>query len=99
MPHTADSIRARIKAVDLTDRLQKHALGELKPPMAPTQITAAIALLNKVAPNLKSIDITSPENNRPTITIVNYTDITPEDLPGPQVLVIPARDPVLDMLS
>ncbi len=91
MPRTAESVRQRIKAVELTDRLQRHALGEQA--MSPSQIGATIALLKKVAPDLKSIDIISPAGHQPTITIVNYTDITPDGLPTPnaklQSLTIP----------
>lgn len=81
MPRDAESIRRRIKAEQLTDRLQNHALG--KTAMSPSQITAAIALIRKVSPDLKSIDITSSASNRPLITIVNYTDLTPDGLPAP----------------
>ena len=81
MPRDAESIRRRIKGEALTDRLQAHALG--KTPMSPSQITAAIALIRKVSPDLKSIDITSSKTSQPLITIVNYTDLTPEGLPMP----------------
>ncbi len=89
MPRSAEAIRQRIKAEALTERLQGHALGQT--PMSPSQITAAIALLKKVSPDLKSIDISSSAVNQPLITIVNYTDITPDGLPAkPETLTLPA---------
>lgn len=57
--------------------------------MSPSQITAASILLRKVSPDLKSIDIHSPQSNRPMITIVNYADITPDGLPETLTLALP----------
>ena len=72
--------------------------------MSPSQITAAIALLRKVSPDLKSIDITSSASNQPVITIVNYTDLTPDGLPQPnsrtETITIPALSaPAPDLLE
>ncbi len=94
MPKDAESIRARIQAVNLVDRLQDHAFG-LGTPMNPSQIHAASILLKKVAPDLKSIDVQAPANNRPLITIVNYTEL--EELP--ETLQIEAGPTIEELLE
>lgn len=63
--HDEDT-RARIKATAIIRRLQDYALGSEPDAMSRNQVSAAVALLNKVLPNLGSADI-QPE---PTKTYV-----------------------------
>ncbi|HLO79196.1 MAG TPA: hypothetical protein VK196_22285 [Magnetospirillum sp.] len=58
--HTEET-RARISAARLIDRLQNFALGDNPDAMSKGQITAAIALLNKVLPSLQSMEISKDE--------------------------------------
>lgn len=51
-----DEVRQRIKASQLINRLQDHAISE-KPLMDNSQVTAARALLNKVLPDLASTEM------------------------------------------
>lgn len=54
--HDEDT-RARISAARIIDRLQGYALREDPDAMSRAQVTEAIALLNKVLPNLQSVDV------------------------------------------
>lgn len=58
--HT-DETRSRIAAARVIDRLQNFVLGDNPDAMSPTQVTAAVALLNKVIPNLQSVETKSEE--------------------------------------
>lgn len=58
--HT-DETRSRIAAARIIDRLQNFALGDNPDAMSPTQVSAAVALLNKVIPNLQSVENKSEE--------------------------------------
>ena len=51
--HT-DETRSRIAVARIIDRLQSHIQGELD--LSPTQISAAKILLDKVLPNLQSVE-------------------------------------------
>jgi hypothetical protein len=53
-PAIAQAIRARIQAGVITDRLTKHALGEVD--MAPSAVTAGLGLLKKVVPDMTSTE-------------------------------------------
>lgn len=48
--------RERIRTTVLLNRLQNFALGKLKRPMQPAQVTAALRLLAKRLPDLKAIE-------------------------------------------
>jgi hypothetical protein len=50
-----DNWKDKIKAGVLADRLYKHVLGQVE--MTQTQINAARILLNKVAPDLKAVEL------------------------------------------
>lgn len=50
-----EETRARIKAQQLINRLQKHVDAD-KPLLDASQVNAAKALLNKVLPDLKAIE-------------------------------------------
>ena len=47
--------RERISATKVIDRLVKHVNGEVD--MTPTQVRAAAILLNKVLPDVKSVEV------------------------------------------
>jgi hypothetical protein len=51
----ADDIRAKIKTTLIVNRLQNHISGKNK--MTTTQVRAAEILLNKVVPNLQSVEM------------------------------------------
>lgn len=51
-----DSVRQKIQATQLVNRLQNHALGKLTPPMDSTQIQAANILLKKSISDLTSTE-------------------------------------------
>lgn len=50
-----EETRNKIQAAQLINRLQSIAMGEVE--ADPTQVNAAKALLNKVLPDLKAVDI------------------------------------------
>ena len=52
-----DFTRSKIQTSQLANRLTSHALGKLKKPMSPSQVTAAVALLKKSLPDLQSTTI------------------------------------------
>ncbi len=52
----SERTRERMRTAALINRLQKFALGELKSPMEPSQVTAALGLLKKTLPDLKAIE-------------------------------------------
>lgn len=56
-----DEVRAKIKASALVTRLHNIAMGEVV--ADPTQVSAAKALLNKVLPDLKAVEVTNDEDN------------------------------------
>lgn len=47
--------RERIAGTKVIERLMQHVTGEID--MTPTQVRAAAILLNKVLPDLKSVDV------------------------------------------
>jgi len=55
-----DETRAKIKSTQLINRLQKHVESET-PLLDASQVNAAKALLNKVLPDLKAIEVTGAE--------------------------------------
>ena len=50
-----DEVRSKIQASQLVNRLHKVAMGEVE--ADPTQVSAAKALLNKVLPDLKAVEV------------------------------------------
>lgn len=57
----ADAVRARIKAGGIAKRLSDHVAGKID--MKPTQITAAVALLKKVVPDLSSAELVGADGS------------------------------------
>lgn len=56
----ADDTRQKIKAAQLINRLQKH-VDSKEPLLDASQVNAAKALLNKVLPDLKAMELSGPE--------------------------------------
>ena len=48
-------IRDKIRASQLVNRLENHALSDLE--LSPTQVNAALGLLKKVVPDLKATEM------------------------------------------
>lgn len=65
-----DTTRAKIKAGVLIDRLTKHIQSD-KPLMDASQVNAAKALLNKVLPDLSSVQL-SGEGGGPIKFVTTY---------------------------
>jgi hypothetical protein len=53
-PATAEAIRARIKAGQILDRLEKHVLSGEE--MTKSQVSAGLGLLKKVVPDLAATE-------------------------------------------
>lgn len=70
-PAYAEAVRSRIRAGGIVKRLEDHILGKVE--MAASQVTAAIALLRKVVPDLSTTQVTGP-NGGP----VQFQEITDE---------------------
>ncbi len=47
-PRNTDAVLAKIKTIQLTNRLQNHALGKLKKPMEDSQVRAASFLIERL---------------------------------------------------
>lgn len=52
-----ETVREKIKASQLINRLTGHALGDLKKPMDATQVAAALGVLKKALPDLSSAEV------------------------------------------
>lgn len=52
----SELVRERIKTTQLVNRLTNFALGKLRKPMEPHQVTAALGLLKKTVPDLQAIE-------------------------------------------
>ena len=48
----------KIRDANILDRLIKHVNGQLDPPMEPSAVQAAMKLVGKIMPDLKSTEIT-----------------------------------------
>ena len=65
--HT-EATRKRIQASQLINRLHEHALGNVE--MTATQVNAAKALINKVLPDLQSVEVEGEMDLQATINRV-----------------------------
>jgi hypothetical protein len=76
--------RSKIKAAQIINALQEHTLGNLR--MSQTQITAGVALLRKVIPDLMATSISGDTtvHHRVIITGVRRAG----DLPAPQLKLV-----------
>jgi len=59
-----DRWRDRIASAQILTRLVKHFNGELDPPLDAGQIQVGLALMRKVLPDLKAMEITGTVNHR-----------------------------------
>lgn len=59
-----DSVREKIRATQLVNRLTSHTLGKLKKPMDSSQVAAGLGLLKKCLPDLAQTELTG-ENGSP----------------------------------
>ena len=66
--------RERIAGTKIIDRLVKHVNGEID--MTPTQVRAAAILLNKVLPDLKTVEV----DVHAQLNTVSYHRLTDEQL-------------------
>ncbi len=57
-----DETRAKIKSTQLINRLQNHVFSD-EPLLDASQVNAAKALLNKVLPDLKAVEVSGDEDN------------------------------------
>lgn len=55
-----DEVKRKIQASQLINRLTDHALSDA-PIMDASQVNAARALLNKVIPDVKSVELSGPD--------------------------------------
>lgn len=67
--------RDRIQAAALINRLQEHSLGD-KPTMDQSQVNAAVRLLNKVLPDLSSVQLQG-DPDKPIETRIEYNIVAP----------------------
>jgi hypothetical protein len=68
-----DEVKAKIKTSQLINRLTDHALSDV-PIMDASQVNAARALINKVLPDVKSIEHTGEDGGPLKIVITRYAD-------------------------
>lgn len=73
-----ESVRQTIQGSQLANYLSRHVLGEVE--MTPSQVSAALGLLRKVAPDLKSVDGNIELSGSLNVNLVSYADTTPEQL-------------------
>lgn len=72
--HKHDELtRSRIQATSIINRLTLHALAD-KPIMDASQVNAARALLNKVLPDLKAVEVTGQDGGPLTVQIVRFSE-------------------------
>jgi hypothetical protein len=76
--------RAKIKAVAIINALQEHTLGHQ--PMSQTQVTAGVALLRKVIPDLMATSVTGQTEHTHRVIITGVRRAG--DLPAPALKVI-----------
>jgi hypothetical protein len=64
-----DYVREKIRASQLINRLQNHALGLLKPELTISQVRAIEILLRKCVPDLAAAEIKSEQMHRYVVEI------------------------------
>src|SRR5215472_8972602 len=62
---TLDRLRKTIKGQKIIERLMGCVMGTVE--LSPTQVHAAGILLRKILPDLKSVELKTVEQNRPTV--------------------------------
>jgi hypothetical protein len=64
-----DYVREKIRASQLINRLQNHALGLLKPELTTSQVRSIEILLRKCVPDLAAAEIKSEQTHRYVVEI------------------------------
>ena len=75
-PRNQQSVREKIRATQLVNRLENHALGSLKKPMDSTQVTAALGLLKKCVPDI-SVQTITGDKDKPIVHSIEVTIVDP----------------------
>lgn len=70
-----ESVREKIRATQLVNRLQNHVFGTVK--LESTQVTAALGLLKKCVPDLTSTELVG-NKNKPLQHKIEYEIIDPK---------------------
>jgi hypothetical protein len=73
-----DSVREKIRATQLVNYLEKHALTGAGEKNAGTRVRAAAALLNKCLPDLARTEHTGEGGGPLTVEIVRFAHPAPE---------------------
>lgn len=60
-------IREKIRAGTILERIERQALGELKPPMTKDELKAAEIALKKCIPDLSSITLEGGDGDKPIL--------------------------------
>ena len=83
---TPEIVRQRIRTSMLVSRLQRHVDGKLE--MTATQVTAALGLLRKTAPDLARTELTGKDGAELGVGVLvpQQKDETWSPGPGPQPL-------------
>lgn len=90
-PRNQQSVREKIRASQLINRLQNHVDGKVE--MGQTQVRAAEVLLRKCLPDLSAIDATlSGPNGGPIQTRVDVANLTDDQLRALSSIQIPSAD-------
>ena len=73
----SENARSHIKTIQLSKRLQDHALGDIE--LSQTQIRAAEILLRKTLADMKSTELSGPDGgNIPTSIRIDYCSVPGE---------------------
>src|SRR5262245_58899432 len=69
-----DDVREKIRASQLINRLQNHALGLLKPELTTSQVRSIEILLRKCVPDLAAAEIKSEPTHRHVVEMPPVLD-------------------------
>lgn len=70
----SDEVRKKIKCKQLINRLMTHINSD-EPILDASQVNAAKALLNKVLPDLKAVEVTGDKDNPVVVEDISQHDI------------------------
>lgn len=76
-PQHQDEVRAKIQASQLVNRLNNIAMGKVA--ADPVQVSAAKALLNKVLPDLKAMEMTGADGRDLIPSRIERVVVKPDD--------------------
>ena len=74
-----EETRMKIQAQQLINRLQKHVDSDEGPLLDNSQVNAAKALLNKVLPDLKAVEVSGNEDNPLTVQTIERVIVAATD--------------------